>query len=571
LIAPQAQSTTNCLPTLRYYATWALETINTRGQIMSIVKFGFSANEPKQNAWHVVPKSRRVSALRCASGMALVVLWSGGVLSSAAAQAEDPTGKPPTQAKPPAQAKIHTKRKKSERATTGEHAKTKLKVAPVAAAPPQDTTAYLASLDKTLGHKGWNGAFPSFADTLTQDFGGYRSKLAEYGFGFIAIDAPLGAVNMLNSRTSGPGPLMGPGRPPSSQQYWGQVPSGSYGAGLYLTYDMSRHGVPDGQIAVSGTLVASSWDHFLANRVGLNELSWYQTLFDKKVELKIGYLHNGQEFVGGSIGGTFASPFGQNASIPYAMGISPIGAPEPTVRTTWHITDNIYNQVAAIRSLPINGPTGNLILDDTILNPTGFKFAVPNGGLLIVDELGWKNEAAPGSPKTWVRAGAMYNDSRFANFRTGGTNSGVAAGYFLADRQLSQVAPGSPSTAYRGLYAGVSAMYAPPEYLAFSQYYEARLYSLGLFDSRPEDLILLTYSRNEFSHYLVSNLDLSAPQTGIFAAGSGSNTVTFAYTAKLRPGQYFTVGASYTDHPSLAVVKNQGSDLNLLLGLVDVW
>ena len=37
---------------------------------MSIAKFGFSANEPKQNAWHVVPKSRRVSALRCASGMA---------------------------------------------------------------------------------------------------------------------------------------------------------------------------------------------------------------------------------------------------------------------------------------------------------------------------------------------------------------------------------------------------------------------------------------------------------------------------------------------------------------------
>jgi porin len=532
---------------------------------MSIDQFDNQSYGARHAFWDSGPKLRRNSSFRRACCMALGVLWGASLLdSAAAAQPED------TKEKSATQTKVHSKRKKSGRVTTGDLAKTKsdAKSAAASATSPQEAAAstakWLAQLDKTLGYKGWDIAFPSYADTVTQDIGGFRSDLANYGFGFIALHGPVAAGNMLNSLSSGPGPSNGPGKGYSTQQYWGQVPSAIYGSWLYLVYDTSRYGIPDGQIAISGSAVASTWNDFLPNRVGLNDLSWYQTLFGGKVELKIGYIHNGQEFVGASIGGTFASPFGASASIPYLMGMAPNASTQPTARVTWHITDSIYDEFAVMRSLPIDGLTGNDIYDDAILNPTGFRFAVPNGGVLTVNEFGWKNEAAPGAPKTWIRAGAMYNGSQFANYSTGRADSGVTAGYFPADRQIWQVASGSPLTAYRGLYAGVSAMYAPPEYAAFSQYYEARLYSIGLFDARPEDLIVLSYNHNTFSRNLVSSINLASLQTGIFAHQGGSNSATFAYTAHLSPGIYLTGGLSYTDNPSLTYVRNQGSGLSWL-------
>lgn len=539
---------------------------------MSASKFDHLDHRTYPGSLETGARFRCGSMLRHVSCLALGVICGVSVMDRAsAAQPEDASEKPPQQTK--VLSKEHPKRKASNHTAAGQVARKKpdAKAAAPSVSPAKDsaaaTAAHLASLDKKLGYKGWNIAFPSYADTVLQDYGGFRSKLAEYGFGVLMLHGPVGAVNMLPALKSGPGPSNGPGRGSSTQQYWGQVPSAIYGNAIYLTYDTSRWGVPDGQIAVASSFVWSTWDHFTPNRFGLTNLSWYQTLFDKRIELKIGYLHNGQEFVGQSIGGRFASPFGAGAAIPSLMGMAPSGDTQPTVRTTWHITDNIYNEFAAIRSLPVNGPTRNIVYDDTLLNPTGFKFNVPNGGLLVVDEVGWQNKAAPGRPQTWVRAGAMYNMSRFANYETGGTDSGVAAGYFLADRQLWQVAPDSPKTAYRGLYAGVTAMYAPPEYAGFSQSYGARLYTIGFFDWRPNDLIALSYNRNEFSRYLVSSINLTAPQTGIFAHQDGSNTVTLSYTARLRPGIYFNGGVSYTDHPSLTYVKNQGADLNLLASL----
>src|SRR5271168_4567855 len=42
-----------------------------------------------------------------------------------------------------------------------------------------------ARFDKALGYKGWNFHFPSFGDSLLQDYGGWRSTLAQYGIGLL--------------------------------------------------------------------------------------------------------------------------------------------------------------------------------------------------------------------------------------------------------------------------------------------------------------------------------------------------------------------------------------------------
>jgi len=446
---------------------------------------------------------------------------------------------------------------------------------------PQDVAAIApemapspARFDKVYGYKGWDFPFPSFGDSLLQDYGGFRSTLAKYGFGFLAYDVTIGSVNMLNTPTNGPGPsnatLSNPNAPPSRQQYWGQRPAILNGLDPYLTYDLSQYGVPDGQIAIAATYSWSSWQHYFADKLTLNGLTWYQTLFNKAVEVKLGYIANGDEWIGTFVGGNIASPFGPSAFIPYAMGLSQSPAVQPTAWVKWHMTDNLYDQFGVMRSMGINGPTGDIFYDDAHYNPTGFNFTEPNGRLLGMNELGYHSQPAPDSPSTWVRVDTMYNTSKFANYQTGGSTTGVGSIMFLADRQIFQAAPHSPFTAYRGIYAGVSAMYAPPQTNVYSQYYEGRLYAVGLFDARPTDMTSLVFSHNVFSHYVTDLTNEYAAVTGI-SAHNASNTITLSYTAHLMPGIYGTAGVAYTDHPSLTYVPKDGSSLSFLYSMFTVF
>ena len=143
----------------------------------------------------------------------------------------------------------------------------------------------------------------------------------------------------------------------------------------------------------------------------------------------------------------------------------------------------------------------------------------PGTGELFVNEFGYKQDATPGSRYTWVRLGAMYNNSTFHDFTKsvedgglvqgaiGPTVDGNAGFYLLADRQIWQPAPGSATTAYRGLYAGATVMYARPRTTPITQYYEGRLYAKAPFASRPRDLVSLVAYYQVNSPYLVDNLN----------------------------------------------------------------
>jgi porin len=471
---------------------------------------------------------------------------------------------------------------------------------------PEDqviAAAYAASparLDKVYGTKGWNIPFPSYGDTLLQDYGGWRSKLAESGFGLLAFSTNIFQVNTLTTPNKVPAasfvPALGISLPyavcpaPSGSQtpcagkqlYLGERPqllSDNVGA---LTYDTSRWGIPDGQIAVGGTLIKSTEDQDLRNNwLTITTLSWYQTLFNKTLEVQIGLQSLSQQFVATALAGNFANTFGPAASIPAEFGLSQASG-TPTARVNWHITDALYNEFAVARSQPIDGPSnGGPFWDESTENPSGLRFSVPHAGALLIDEIGYENQAAPGSPLTWARFGTIYNFSNFANFSQLTTNPtavtrGSSAVYFLADRQFWQQAPASPFTAYRGIYGGVSAMYGPPQTAEISQYYEARAYWIGALDWRPTDLASFVWAHNVFSHYLADQLNpLLAPLVAQgfpeFLNRHASNSYTFSYLAHLLPGVYASVGVSYTDHPSLFYFKNEGSALSFLSSLTVVF
>ncbi|MGO4714394.1 carbohydrate porin [Bradyrhizobium sp. 2TAF24] len=513
----------------------------------------------------------------CGSAAALFVvllLACEQPAAAAAGYAEPESG----QAKPTSVAKKRTK-------TT---AKNRLEMpAPALArkvAPNSDSDVVpqksLAELNERYGVKGWNIPYPSYQDSLLQDAGGWRSALASVGLGFQAYNVAIFSNNMLNTPTQVPSTF-----PPctaryaqasgtlcaGNQIYFGQRPSYISTPIVSLTYDLSRWGVPDGQLIVSGQHSISNDAAFMPNLLQVAELAWYQTLFDKKVEVKFGYVDNSHEFIGTFVGSNFASTFGPSAAIPIELGLSI--APTPTFRTTWHVTDTIYVESAVQRSLAITGPTGNVVFDEALTNPTGLNWNGPAGTrMLSISELGYKREASPGSPQTWARLDVLYNNSSFRDLSKlttdpNATRDGNFGATFLLDRQLWQQDPSSRFTAYRGIYGGISVMYASPEMTAISQYYEGRAYWIGPFDSRPTDMISVVYARNVVSHYLADVTNLLSSLTGVYAARN-SNSVTASYTAHLRPGLWGTLGVSYTDHPSFAYFKTEGSSLSFLASIV---
>jgi porin len=439
-------------------------------------------------------------------------------------------------------------------------------------------------LNVVLGYRGWNVPFPAFNDTLTQDAGGIRSALAEYGIGFIGYGSPRFFANLLDTPTRVPNTF--PKCPSDAsvsgalcagnRAYFGQSPDAVYGVSMVLTYDLQRLGIPDGLLAVGGSFSGGDYQAYSPNINRVNLLSWYQTAFDRRMEVEFGYLQGLQQFVGQTVGGNFANPFGPSGSIPALLGLSAGTAATPMFRSTFHMTGDLkngfYNEFAVSRSVPVRGPYG-VYQNEVTLNPTGFDFfsSQPGTGALFTDELGYRQQSKPGQLGEWFRVGTMYNTSTFRdlsrvsvdpNASIDGSGGSI---YVLGDQQIYQPDSTKPG---RGIYVGATFMYASPNVASITQYKEARAYWVGPFDSRPSDMISLVWAHNDISKYVAATP--FNPLTGVGVAAF-TNTYTASYAARLAAGTYLTVGLSYSDHPSVRYFQGEGSALNFVSSLTLVF
>jgi len=133
----------------------------------------------------------------------------------------------------------------------------------------------------------------------------------------------------------------------------------------------------------------------------------------------------------------------------------------------------------------------------------------------------------------------------------------------LADRQLLQTAP-AKGTAAQGIYAGFTVMYAPPALNRFSQYYEGRIYGLGLIPGRPLDLLSFVITSNVFSNNLVAQTRLAGGR-----AHTNSEAYSVSYSAHVYPGVNLNLGLAYIDHPTpVAYTGSTGNGLNVYVGAV---
>lgn len=395
---------------------------------------------------------------------------------------------------------------------------------------------------ETLGEKGWDIPRPGTRESVTADVGGIRSKLAEYGIGFLGLGTYTIAQDGLH-RSGG------------VQYYNGQRPTFNSSTQFSVSLNLAQYGIQNAQITGTMAAQATSWRPLGPRATSLVRLWYYQTFLDGRFAVKVGYIVQPVEFFGTAIGGNIVSgTLGPNANLLFQAGIarSPLTAPGANFR--YNGPNHLYVKSAIQRSL---SPAGAQVEHDE--NPTGFRFRTPNTRPLFINEFGYNRPASPSENMIWLRGGGIYNTSPYTVFGTPRTSTNYAF-FALADAQLIKTDRDFPA---RGIYGGVSFIGGDKRVDATSSYWEGRVYGVGLVPGRPADFVSLVYTATNFSDRQQSVLRAQGIPTFPVI-----NNVTASYSARLVRGTFLVNGITYGDHAAASVVGRPALVLSSTLSIV---
>ena len=196
--------------------------------------------------------------------------------------------------------------------------------------------------------------------------------------------------------------------------------------------------------------------------------------------------------------------------------------------------DGLYSKSAIQRSIL---PTG--MSADAGSAGAGLKFTRDGAKPLFLQEFGMRRASSSGGRQIWLRGGGSYNTTLYSRLDGAGQERNWSA-YALADYQVFQP---DKRAAYKGIYAGASALFARDAVNVYKRSLEGRVYALGLVPGRPADQVTVTVGLNSFS------------ETGARAVRAAGG---IAHRSQ------FSVGALYAFHamdglfisPSVNYIKN---------------
>lgn len=364
-------------------------------------------------------------------------------------------------------------------------------------------------------------------DTVSPELGGVRAALANQGFGIFGSYSPNFRYDVL-------------GHNDHPQLYNGQNPTWRQSESLGLTYDLTRVGFGGkAQLTMALGSENGSYKSSNPNFLTMSIFAINQRFFDDRLEIQYGYFPMIRQFYGMVLGGnSSAAALGPISVIPVQLGLS-LFSPSPAL--TIQVKDESkrwYNRLGIARSA-----SPNRFQYDLDENPTGFKLKVDGSNPLVVDELGYKVESAPGQHAQWFRAGAIYNTSHYSDYRHGGMTDNNYGGYLAATYQVTQPDGRSP----RGLYADVKVNYAPEDRNLYGKDFQVTAFYLGPFDSRPRDMASLGFTKSYFSKYAHDAVESSGTD-----AERSSTALSLSYAARMTRGIYWVNGLTYQQGPSFA-------------------
>lgn len=381
---------------------------------------------------------------------------------------------------------------------------------------------------ESLNIPGGDAALPPLSDSAIDVNSRFRQMLWHRGIALRTVDTVRYAQNTLQAPV-----------PADQQAYVGQHPFEGEMANPILTWDLRQIGLRHAQFDLSGVWQWVSWQSAGPKVFGLWTLYLYKEFGHDRVEIKAGYNSNDIEFVGMQVGGSTASGVqGVYAVLPFEVGMAFFPLPAPQLNVKLNTPVRTYAKFGLQRSLDAAGGPAT-----EARNHTGLRFAPKGDRLLTIGEAGYRRSSSSSARGLWLRAGYMFNTTRYTNLGNGKFESGNQAAYVLMDGQLSRTSPEHPE---RGLYAGISAMTAASQFNAYDRYSEARLYKLAPVAVRPQDVASLVSTYTGFSHSLTDSLTANGTR-----AWRNSASVTASYNVHLAPGNYLSMGLSYVHGPAI--------------------
>ena len=387
---------------------------------------------------------------------------------------------------------------------------------------PPDRPAPEARSIEDLNYLGGAAALPLFSDSIIDVHSRFRQQMYRKGLALRVMAGPQYTQNMLDAPVAA-----------DEQVYVGQRAFAGAMEHLIFTADLRQLGLKHAQFYGSGVWNWVSWRPAGPKVLGIWDLLLYKEFGNDRVEVKAGYVSNNLEFVGLMVGGSTASGAqGVYAVLPYELGMSYFPMATPSLNVRVNGPGRWYVKGAGQRSLDAEGGPAS-----EARNHTGFRFAPKGDKLLTVEEIGWNRPASTTQHEAWFRAGYIRNATPYTNFRNGRKEGGNDGAFVLMDYQLRQPEARVPA---HGLYVGASAMRAASRFTPYDRYYEARIYQMGPFRSRPADMVSVVASYTGHSRYLTNSL----VEQGKTMWRNGAS-LTGSYTLHVARGQIASIGLSY--------------------------
>jgi porin len=278
--------------------------------------------------------------------------------------------------------------------------------------------------------------------------------------------------------------------------------------GLDLNFDLEKLGVLEGGsflLSMSyrfGGSLSANYIHnvftvqqvFGGETFRLVNLAYLQKLFDDRVELRIGRIGAGDDFLvspynyvfvqngfDGNPVGIFFNASGMTAYPNDTWGT--LVKVRPTART--YIMGGVYNGDPSIRSNDKHGVDFSL-----------------NGPVFAIGEVAYQPNSMPGDRGLIgnYKAGFWYDNSRFADFNTGEFDRGNWGFYTLFDQVLVRF---GEQESHRGFGIAGSFLVSPDQSVSQMLYFfTAALVARGIFPSRPVDVAGLGVVFGHFSNDL---------------------------------------------------------------------
>lgn len=385
--------------------------------------------------------------------------------------------------------------------------------------------ARFAEFDR-LKTQGLTTDFPGAFETITRDAGGVRSWLYDHDLYFRGLSS-----NTLSYD------VVGDNRSRRPQNYIGQRLTATQSNELRVSWKFGGSGEDITQLNVAGLFNLTSWRAIGPSGAKFSMLNVYSSFLDRRIEVKAGFGQNISEFVGIFAGGNPILASGLAASIPLSTGMSGGTTVSPSLNVQFNGKDGLYSKSAVQRSLIPQGPT-----EDAAGAGAGLKLTRRGARPLFIQEFGVRRAASADGRQIWLRAGGSYNLTDYARFDGSGERRNWSL-YALADYQIVQP---DARASYRGIYAGVSALFAPDAVNTYKRSLEARVYALGMIPGRPTDQMTFTIGRNSFSRTAGRLLEARGGRAhrSQFSAGA-------LYAFHLTNGIFVSPSVNYIRNPSL--------------------